>query len=142
MDQIKEDTCWPLRFSQRWLESRSEYTCCWAAQRRNKQFANHLNYSWSQNAIISTISQHNSTINNTKKSKGVSTYIAKHEIKHDDDMHTMNRNKQLSWKVVSLRSHDNMVRTIKNPQFVLNSVQWQDMQVLSALECVRFGYKL
>ena len=43
------------------------------------------------------------TINNTKKSNGVSNSVVNHQITHDSYMDTMNTNEQLSRDVVSIR---------------------------------------
>ena len=80
------------------------------------------------------------TFKNTKKSKGVSKYVAKHPITHDTYMDTMKANEQLSRDVVSLRSKDHMIRTIKNTNNVVNSF-YDKMQLTNAIECKQFGYE-
>ena len=80
------------------------------------------------------------TFKNTKKSKGVSKYVAKHPITHDTYMDTMKANEMLSRDVVSLRSKDYMIRTIKNTNNVVNSF-YDKMQLTNAIECKQFGYE-
>jgi hypothetical protein len=52
----------------------------------------------------------------------------------------MKVNEQLSRDVVSLRSKDHMIRTIKNTNNVVNSF-YDKMQLTNAIECKQFGYE-
>ena len=60
-------------------------------------------------------------ITNKKKLKGVSKVVVKHKIKHDDYINTMNTNKQVKKKVISIRSFDHQIYTIKNKKIALSS---------------------
>ena len=53
-------------------------------------------------------------------------------------MDTMKANEQLSRDVVSLRSKDHMIRTIKNTNNVVNSF-YDKMQLINAIDCEPFG---
>ena len=55
-------------------------------------------------------------------------------------MDTMKTNEQLSRDVVSLTSKDRMIRTIKKPKMIVDSV-YDKMQLINVIECVPFGYK-
>ena len=80
------------------------------------------------------------TIKHTKKSTGVSKSVVKHQITHDNYMDTMNKNEQVCRDVVSLRSKDHMIRTIKNAKSALNSF-YDKMRLTNAIDCEPFGYK-
>ena len=79
------------------------------------------------------------TLKNTKKAKGVSKNVVKYQITHDSYMDTMTNNEQLSRDVVSLRSNDHMIRTIKNPKIALSNF-YNKMQLINAIDCMPFGY--
>ena len=80
------------------------------------------------------------TLKNTKKATGVSKDVVNHQITHDNYMDTMKTNEQLRRAVVSLRSKDHMIRTIKNPKIALNSF-YDKMQLINTIDCEPFGYK-
>ena len=80
------------------------------------------------------------TIINTKNSKGFSKYVVKYQITQDPYMDTMKRNERLSRDVVSLRSKDHMIRTIKNTIIAVNSF-YDKMQLINAIDGIHFGFK-
>ena len=65
--------------------------------------------------------------------------VVKQQITHDNYMDTMNKNEQSSLDVVSLRSKDHMIRTIKTPKIDLNSF-YEKMQFIYAIVCETFCY--
>ena len=79
------------------------------------------------------------TLKNTKKAKRCFKDVVKHQLTHDNYMDTMTTNEQLRRDVVSLRSKDHALRTIKNPKIALNS-SYDKMKLIDAIECEPFGY--
>ena len=67
--------------------------------------------------------------------------VVNHQISHDNNMDTIKTNEKWSRNVVSLKSDDHMIRTNRNPKNALNSF-YNKIQLINAIDCVPFGYKM
>jgi hypothetical protein len=77
---------------------------------------------------------------NTKKAKGVSKVVLKKEITHKDFIDVLETGKSISKDVISIRSFDHQLYTVKQKKVVLTS--WYDkMNMISNVECVPYGYR-
>ena len=77
---------------------------------------------------------------NTKKAKGVSKVVLKKEITHKDFVDVLETGKSISKDVISIRSFDHQLYTVKQKKVVLTS--WYDkMNMISNVDCEPFGYK-
>ena len=77
---------------------------------------------------------------NTKKAKGVSKVVLKKEITHKDFVDVLETGKSISKDVISIRSFDHQLYTVKQKKVVLTS--WYDkMNMISNVECVPYGYR-
>jgi hypothetical protein len=77
---------------------------------------------------------------NTKKAKGVSKVVLKKEISHQDFVDVLETGKSISKDVISIRSFDHQLYTVKQKKVVLTS--WYDkMNMISNVDCEPFGYK-
>jgi hypothetical protein len=79
------------------------------------------------------------TIKNKKTLKGVSKVVVKNEIKHGDYQDVLNTNKQISKKVMSIRSINQQIYTIKQNKIALTSF-YDKMKMLDSINCIPFGY--
>ena len=76
---------------------------------------------------------------NSRTLKGVSKVVVKNEIKHGDYQHVLNTNKQVSKKVMSIRSINQQIYTIKQSKIALTSF-YDKMKMLDSINCIPFGY--
>ena len=75
---------------------------------------------------------------NTKKAKGVSKVVLKKEITHDDYVKVLQTGVPITKDIVSIRSFDHQLYTIKQNKTCITS--WYDkMNMLDNLNCVPFG---
>ncbi|MFM7990514.1 MAG: hypothetical protein ACKPKO_65465 [Candidatus Fonsibacter sp.] len=66
--------------------------------------------------------------------------VVKNEISHNEYINTMKTNNQVKNNVISIRSFDHQIYTIKNEKIALNNF-YDKMIMNCSLDCVPYGYK-
>ena len=77
---------------------------------------------------------------NFKKLKGISRVVVKNEITHDDYNQVLKDGKIIKRDVVSIRSFEHKVYTIKTPKIALTAY-YDKMYMTDSNTCVPFGYE-
>ena len=78
-------------------------------------------------------------IKNKKTLKGVSKVVVKKEINHGHYVKVLETNEQEKRNVMTFRSYDHQVYTVKQPKIALTSF-YDKMVMEDSINCVPFGY--